>query len=43
MEVGLNRRRKKVKDPTNFAENKETTKSKGKGGMIDNDEEPIEA
>ena len=36
------KKEKKVKDRANFATNKEATKSKGKGKMVDNDEEPIE-
>ena len=41
--TGSKAQQKKVKDQANFAANKETTKSKGKGKMIDNDEELVEA
>ena len=41
--TGSRDRQKKVKDQANFVANKETTKSKGKGKTVDNDEEPVEA
>ena len=41
--TGSRAQQKKFKDQANFAANKETTKSKGKGKTVDNEEEPVEA
>ena len=41
--TGSRAQQRKVKAQANFATNEETTKSKGKGKTIDNDEEPVDA